>query len=138
MASLNAVHLLGNLTRDVELRFISDGNPVANFSIAINRSYKTKSGEKKEDVTFVKIVVWGRRAEVCNEWLRKGSPVLIEGRLQTRSWETQTGEKRSVLEVVANNVQFLPTKGPQQSETAPQAQVQPEVDDINGEDQPPF
>ncbi|MBL7157200.1 MAG: single-stranded DNA-binding protein [Candidatus Omnitrophica bacterium] len=106
-ASLNRVFLMGNLTRDPELRYVPSGTAVASFDIAINRVYNTQSGEKKEETSFVKVVVWARRAEVCAEYLTKGSPVFVEGRLRSRSWETQDGQKRSAIEVVANNVQFM-------------------------------
>jgi len=106
-ASLNRVFLMGNLTRDPELRYVPSGTAVASFDIAINRVYNTQSGEKKEETSFVKVVVWARRAEVCAEYLAKGSPVFVEGRLRSRSWETQDGQKRSTIEVVANNVQFM-------------------------------
>ncbi len=105
--SLNKVLLMGNLTRDPELRYLPSGQPVTTFTIAVNRNYVAQSGEKKEEVSFIRVVVWARRAEVCNEYLRKGSPVFVEGRLQSRSWEAQDGSKRSTLEVVAQNVQFL-------------------------------
>ena len=106
-ASLNKVLLIGNLTRDPELRYVPSGTAVATFTIAVNRVYTSQAGEKKEEVAFIKIVVWGRRAEVCGEYLSKGSPVFIEGRLQSRSWEGQDGQKRSTTEVIADNVQFL-------------------------------
>jgi len=106
-ASLNHVVLIGNLTRDPELRYIGSGQAVTTFSIAVNRSYNSQAGEKKEEVTFLRIVTWGKRAEVCNEYLKKGSPVCVEGRLQSRTWEAQDGSKRSTVEVVASNVQFL-------------------------------
>lgn len=107
MASLNKVFLMGNLTRDPELRYIPSGTAVATFTVAINRVYTNQTGEKKEEVSFIRIVVWGRRAEVCGEYLSKGSPVFVEGRLQSRSWESQDGQKRSTIEVIADNVQFL-------------------------------
>jgi len=106
-ASLNKVMLIGNLTRDPELRYLPSGQAVANFTIAVNRTYNSQSGEKKEEVNFIRIVVWARRAEVCNEYLKKGSPVFVEGRLQSRSWEAQDGSKRSTMEVNAQSVQFL-------------------------------
>lgn len=106
-ASFNKVMLMGNLTRDPELRYVPSGQPVTSFTVACNRSYVSQSGEKKEEVSFIRCVVWGRRAEVCNEYLKKGSPVFVEGRLQSRSWEAQDGSKRSTLEVQAQNVQFL-------------------------------
>ena len=106
-ASLNKVFLIGNLTRDPELRYIPSGQAVASFTIAVNRAYNSQAGEKKEEVSFIRVVVWARRAEVCNEYLKKGSPVFVEGRLQSRSWDAPDGSKRSTIEVVAQNVQFL-------------------------------
>ena len=118
-ASLNKVFLMGNLTRDPELRYIPSGSAVANFSLAINRVYKDAGGEKKEEVSYVKVEVWGKMAEICGEYLTKGRPVLVEGRLKSRSWETQDGQKRSALDVVATSVQFMGAKGdkPQSRET---------------------
>jgi single-strand DNA-binding protein len=110
-ASLNKVFLLGNLTRDPELRYVPSGTAVANFSVAVNRTYKDNTGEKKEDTSFIRIVVWGRMAEICGEYLTKGRSVLVEGRLKSRSWEGPDGQKRSALDVVATNVQFLGAKG---------------------------
>ena len=110
-ASLNKVLLIGNLTRDPELRYLPSGQAVTTFTLAANRTYVAASGEKKEEATFVRVVVWARRAEVCNEYLKKGSPVFVEGRLQSRNWEAQDGTKRSSIEVVANNVQFLSRGG---------------------------
>jgi len=107
MANLNKVFLIGNLTRDPELRYIPSGSAVATFTVAVNRVFKLQTGEKKEQVSFIRVVVWGRRAEVCGEYLSKGSPVFVEGRLQSREWETQEGQKRSTIEVVADNIQFL-------------------------------
>ncbi|MDI6892862.1 MAG: single-stranded DNA-binding protein [Actinomycetota bacterium] len=107
MASLNRVVLIGNLTRDPELRFTPSGTSVANFGIAINRRRTNRQGERVDGVDYFNVVVWGRLAELCNEYIGKGAPVAIEGRLQSRSWETQDGQKRSTVEVVAENVQFL-------------------------------
>ena len=111
MASLNKALLIGNLTRDPELRYIPSGSAVASFTLATNRVYKLQTGEKKEEVSFVRVVVWGRMAEVCGEYLKKGSPVFVEGRLQSRSWDGPDGQKRSTLEVIAVNIQFLRTSG---------------------------
>ena len=110
-ASFNKVLLMGNLTRDPELRYIPSGQAVTSFTVAVNRNYVATTGEKKEEVSFLRIVVWGRRAEVCNEYLKKGSPVFVEGRLQTRSWDAPDGTKRSAVEVIAQNVQFLSRGG---------------------------
>ncbi|MBN1493189.1 MAG: single-stranded DNA-binding protein [Candidatus Omnitrophica bacterium] len=106
-ARLNKVFLIGNLTRDPELRYVTSGQPVVSFSIAVNRVFTSQSGEKKEEASFIRVVVWGRLAEVCNEYLKKGAPIFVEGRLQSRSWEAQDGSKRNTIEVVANNIQFL-------------------------------
>lgn len=106
MASLNKVLLLGNLTRDPELRYVPSGTAVASFGLAMNRTYTAQSGEKKEEVCFVNVVVWGKQAESCGQYLNKGSPVLVEGRLSYRTWE-QEGKTRSTLEVRAERVQFL-------------------------------
>jgi len=122
MTSLNRVFLIGNLTRDPELRYIPSGTAVTTFTVAANRTYTSQAGEKKEDTCFVRVVVWARRAEVCGEFLSKGSLVFVEGRLQSRSWQDQNGQKRSTIEVIANNVQFLgKTKG---SSAPPQSQEQ--------------
>ncbi len=107
MASLNKVMLLGNLTRDPELRYAPNGTPVANFGLAINRRYR-QGEEWRDDVCYVDIVTFGRQAETVGEYLSKGNLAMIEGRLQWRSWETEDGQKRSKHEVVANNVQFMP------------------------------
>ena len=107
MVSLNKVILIGNLTRDPEIRYIPSGTPVGEFGIAVNRAYTTATGERKEEVCYVKIVTWNKLAENCSKYLVKGRPVFVEGRLQSRSWETKDGEKRSTLEVIADRVQFL-------------------------------
>jgi single-strand DNA-binding protein len=115
-ASFNKVLLMGNLTRDPELRYIPSGQPVTTFTVAVNRAYNSQSGEKKEEVSFIRVVVWAKLAEICNEYLKKGSPVFVEGRLQSRSWDAPDGTKRSTLEVVAQSVQFL-SRGPRAEET---------------------
>lgn len=107
MASMNKVFLMGNLTRAPELRYTPSGTPVADLRLAVNRSYTTQSGERREESHFLTVVVWGKQAESCGEYLDKGSPVLVEGRLQTREWETKDGQRRNVVEVVAERVQFL-------------------------------
>ena len=114
--SLNKVMLIGNLTRDPELRYIPSGQGVTSFTVACNRRYMSQSGEKKEEVSFIRVVVWGRRAEVCNEYLKKGNPVYVEGRLQSRSWDGPDGTKRSTIEVIASDVQFLSRGGAGQQE----------------------
>jgi single-strand DNA-binding protein len=138
MASLNKVLLLGNLTRDPELRYAPNGTAVARFGLAVN----TRSGqgeERKEEVCFVDIVAFGRQAEVVGEYLIKGRPVLIEGRLQWRSWESPEGQKRSKHEVIAERVQFMSRgreegigrSGPESSESGEEMDMSlPPDDDI--------
>lgn len=104
---INDVKLIGRLTRDPELRFTSKGQAVCRFDLAVNRRYKDASGEWKDDTTYAPIVVWRETAQRCSDRLKKGSPVYVEGRLKSRSWETKNGEKRTGLEVVAQRVQFL-------------------------------
>lgn len=105
MASLNKVMLIGNLGRDPEIRAAGSGK-VANFSIAVTERY-TSNGERQERTEWVNIVLWNRLAEIAEQYLRKGSPVYIEGRLQTRSWDDQNGQKRYTTEVVGNTMQML-------------------------------
>lgn len=107
MADFNRVFLIGRLARDPELRYIPSGTAVATFTVATNRAYTVASGEKREETCFVRVVAWARQAELCGQYLTKGSPVFVEGRLQSRSWETPEGQKRSTLEVVAQTIQFL-------------------------------
>ncbi|MEO7165793.1 MAG: single-stranded DNA-binding protein [Spartobacteria bacterium] len=112
MANLNKVLLMGNLTRDPEVRYTPKGTAVTELGIAVNRIYSGENGEKREEVTFVDVTVWGRTAENAGEYLKKGRPVFIEGRLQLDSWEDkQSGQKRNKLKVVADNVQFLGSRG---------------------------
>ncbi|MBI2461943.1 MAG: single-stranded DNA-binding protein [Candidatus Rokubacteria bacterium] len=107
MVSLNKVFLIGNLTRAPELRYTPSGTAVSDLRLAVNRAYTTQSGEKRQETSFLTVVVWGKQAETCGEYLDKGSPVLVEGRLQTREWEGKDGQRRNVVEVVADRVQFL-------------------------------
>ena len=107
LASVNKVLLTGRLTRDPELRYTPSGTAVSSFSVASSRSYKGQDGEWKQTVAFVNIVAWGKQAVLVNEYLKKGSAVFLEGRLNSRSWETEEGQKRSTLEVTADRVQFL-------------------------------
>ncbi|MBF0532352.1 MAG: single-stranded DNA-binding protein [Candidatus Omnitrophica bacterium] len=107
MASLNKVFLIGNLTRDPELRYTPGGTAVANLGIAVNRKFKDSSGELKEEVCFLTVTVWDKQAEGCCQYLTKGRPVFVEGVLQSRFWETPDGQKRSAIDVRAERVQFL-------------------------------
>ena len=108
MASFNKVILLGNLTRDPEVRYTPKGSAVCDLGIAINRSYTLDSGEKREEVTYVDVVLWARLAEIAGEYLKKGRPVFIEGRLQLDTWDDkQSGQKRSKLRVIGETMQLL-------------------------------
>lgn len=108
MASFNKVLLMGNLTRDPQLRYLPSNQAVAEFGIACNRKYKTATGEEREEVTFVDITAWGKQAELMNQYFTKGKPIFIEGRLKFDSWEDkQGGGKRSKLTVVMENFQFI-------------------------------
>lgn len=133
MASYNKVLLMGNLTKDPELRYTPQGTAVANLRLAVNRKYRTKEQELKEEVCFITAVVWSKQAETCNQYLHKGSAVFVEGRLQSRSWEDNTGAKRSVIEVRAERVQFMgapsgKTQGSQQPVQAQSGSEQPGVE----------
>jgi single-strand DNA-binding protein len=122
MASLNRVLLIGNLTKDPEMRYTPQGTAVVNLRLAVNRRWKDKTGEQKEEVCFLTIVAWDKQAEVCNQYLRKGAPLFVEGRLQSRSWEDNAGAKRNVVEVRAERVQFLGQPSGSQGKTAPRAE----------------
>jgi single-strand DNA-binding protein len=109
MASLNAVFLMGNLTRDPELRYTPSGTAVVNLRLAVNRTF-TVQGDKREEVLFIDVVAWSKQAEACAEYLAKGSSIFVDGRLQSREYEAKDGGKRTVIEVVAETVQFLTRK----------------------------
>src|SRR3954453_6865557 len=108
MASFNKVILLGNLTRDPEVRYTPKGTAVTELGMAVNRVYTAENGEKREDTTFVDVTLWGRTAEIAGEYLKKGRPVFIEGRLQLDTWDDkQSGQKRSKLRVIGETMQLL-------------------------------
>ncbi|VVM07912.1 single-stranded DNA-binding protein [Methylacidimicrobium tartarophylax] len=107
MADLNRVFLIGNLTRDPEVRYTPKGTAVGDLSVAVNTSVRGQDGQVKEETCFVDIVAWGRQAETSKEFLHRGSPIFVEGRLQFEQWETREGEKRSRLRVRAERIQFL-------------------------------
>ncbi len=143
MPSYNRVLLMGNLTRNPEIRYTPSGTAVADLGLAINDSYKNKAGETVEQVCFVDVVVWSRQAESAVEYLHKGSPVFVEGRLQLDQWENQQGEKRSKLRVRADRVQFLGTPGKDAeyaaapaAETAPSVPAVPAPEAADDEDVP--
>lgn len=126
MASLNKVFLIGNLTRDPDLKYTADGTAICNFGIAVNESFKGKDGEKKEKVGFYDVVVWGKSAENANSYLAKGRAVMIEGKLDYSTWETDDGAKRSKVSIVAQNIQYLSSPISQEGDSKP------------GEDDVPF
>jgi single-strand DNA-binding protein len=108
MASFNKVILLGNLTRDPEVRYTPKGSAVCDLGLAVNRSYTLDNGEKREEVTYVDVVLWARLAEIAGEYLKKGRPVFIEGRLQLDTWDDkQSGQKRSKMRVIGETMQLL-------------------------------
>jgi single-strand DNA-binding protein len=110
MASLNKVFLMGNLTRDPELRYTPSGTPVCEFGLAVNRTYTGRDGEQRDETCFVDVTMWGRRGVVISEYFTKGRPIFIEGRLKFDSWETSEG-RRSKMSVVAENFQFIGGRG---------------------------
>jgi single-strand DNA-binding protein len=153
MANLNRVLLIGNLTRDPEVRYTPKGTPVTEIGLAVNRVYSGEDGEKKEETTFVDVTLWARQAEIAGQYLKKGRPVFIEGRLQLDTWDDkQTGQKRSRLRVVAENLQLLgsrqegegsssPSSAPRRSPSvsAPPARPEPRDPDLDAEpDDIPF
>jgi single-strand DNA-binding protein len=108
---INKAMIYGNLTRDPEMRALPNGTPVTSFSVATNRVYKDKSGVRQESVDYHNVVVFGRQAETVNQYLRKGSPAFVEGRIQTRSWDDKEGKKQYRTEIVADTIQFGPKGG---------------------------
>lgn len=123
--SLNKVTLIGNLTREPELRYTPQGTAVATFSVATNRQWKTESGDQKEDAEFHRIVAWDKLAEICSQLLKRGSKVYVEGRLQTRKWQTKDGLERTTTEIVISEMMMLDKMG---AESAPQSDREPEID----------
>lgn len=120
MASLNKVFLIGNLTRDPELRYTAGGTAVADLNMAVNQRFVSRStNERREEVVFVAITVWGKQAEACGEYLTKGSSLFVEGKLQLDTWESKDGQKRNRLRVVAQRVQFIGRPAAQRVTGAP-------------------
>lgn len=132
MAGLNKVMVIGNLGADPEMRYTADGAAVTNFRIAASRNYTGADGERKEETEWFRIVAFRKLAELCNQYLQKGRRVYVEGRLQTRSWEGQDGQKRYTTEVIAQDVQFLDSK----PGGAPRAEDQDAAMDLEPEDVP--
>jgi len=124
MASFNKVILAGNLTRDPELRYTPKGTAVAKIGLAINRTWKTETGEVKEEVSFVDVEAWGRQAEVISQYMRKGRPLLIEGRLKLDTWEDKnTHQKQSKLKVVLETFSFIDSKGAEGAAAPPSGEA---------------
>jgi len=120
MANLNRVLLIGNLTRDPEIRYTPKGTAVVDIGLAINRVLGSEEGERREEVTFVDVVLWARLAEIAGQYLKKGRPVFIEGRLQLDTWDDkQTGQKRSRLRVVAEGMQLLGSRSDSETPAPP-------------------
>jgi len=107
VANFNKVILMGNLTRDIELRHTQGGMAIAKFGMAINRRTSSQSGEQRESTCFVDLTAFGKSAELLNQYVRKGSPLFVDGRLEYSTWESQEGQKRSKLEVIVENFQFM-------------------------------
>lgn len=116
---LNKVMIMGNLGRDPEMRYTPSGKPVTSFSVAVSRSYVKPEGERAEVTDWFNVVAWGRLAEICSQYLTKGSMVYVEGRLETRSWEGENGQKHYRTEVVANDVNIIDRKGGRHDEPNP-------------------
>jgi len=157
MANLNKVMLIGNLTRDPELRYTPKGTAVADISLAINRVWNNDQGQKQEETTFVDVTLWGRQAELAQQYLGKGRSAYIEGRLQMDTWDDkETGKKRSKLKVIGETLQFMPdgkgntsgggnggnaqpaSRAPQQGSRPPQGASAAPADDFQEEDEIPF
>ena len=128
MASMNRVFLVGNLTRDPEVSYLPSGKALAKIRMAINNKYKTASGEDRDEICYVNVVVWGKQGEACGQYLSKGSPLLVEGRLKYDEWE-KDGQKQNRLEVVADRTQFIgaPKRSAEYSDSAdsPAGEIHP-------------
>ena len=134
MASLNKVMIIGNLGSEPEMRFTPNGNPVTSFRVATNRVYTTSEGERKQETESFTVISWNKLAEQCNQLLTKGRLVYVEGRLRTRSWEGQDGQKRYRTEIIANRVTFLDR---QAAAPLPEERVEEaEVGEVEPEDIP--
>ena len=127
--SLNRVQLIGNLTRDPELRYTPQGTAVCSFSIATNRNWTTDTGEKKDEVEFHRIVAWAKLAELCSQFLVKGRKVFVEGRLATRSWAAQDGSQKQTTEIIISDMILLDSKRPDASESNGEAAEHIEKED---------
>ena len=140
MANYNKVLLIGNLTRDPELKYTTGGTAVGNFGLAINRTWTGQDGNRREETTFVDCEIWGKRAEAFCEYMAKGRPVFVEGRLRLDSWETQDGQKRNKLKVVCENFEFIGGRqnagGGQREAGAPEPAASPPEEQTPDDDIP--
>lgn len=137
MFSLNRAQIVGNLTRDPEMRYTPNGQAVTSFSVATNRRWRDKDGNNQEQTEFHNIVAWAKLAEIANQYLKKGNKVYVEGRLQTRSWEGQDGAKRNRTEIVAENMIFLTPKGAtEQTDNVPSDETATAKEEIKIEEVP--
>jgi single-strand DNA-binding protein len=130
--NLNKVFLIGNLTRDVVLRTTPSGRSVADFGLATNRVWMGANGQKQQEAEFHNIVVWGKMAELCNQYLAKGRMVFIEGRIQTRTWQDANNQKRYKTEIIAENIQF----GPKSMREGAKLEMPPEAEEASHEELP--
>jgi single-strand DNA-binding protein len=135
MATLNKVMIIGNMGTDPEMRYTPNGNPVTSFSIATNRVFTTPENERKQETEWFTVITWNKLAETCNQHLGKGRQVYVEGRLRTRSWEGQDGQKRTRVEIVAERVLFL---GRQATAPLPEESKLEKLEDVTTEDDLPF
>ena len=134
MANVNKVILIGNCTRDPEVRYTPKGTAVADIGLAMNRYFSSDGGERREETTFVDVTLWGRQAEVAGEYLKKGRPVYIEGRLQMDSWDDKnTGQKRTKLKIVGEQMQLLGSRDSGGSSSAPQRRSESNFTESNNQ-----
>ncbi len=148
MPNVNLVVLIGTLTRDPEVKYTAGEKSIANIGLAINHAYTTDAGEKRETVTFVDVEMWGKLADLCSQYVKKGDPLYVSGRLHLDSWDDKTtGQKRTKMKVIADQMQFLASKGkredsapppPRGHAAAPRKPVDPDLDGMDAEDDIPF
>ena len=130
MASLNKVQIIGRLGADPEMRYTANGTPVTNFRVACDRRYTTTAGERRNETEWVSVVAWQQLAETAGQYLSRGRLVYVEGRLQTRQWEDREGNRRYTTEVVAQNIEFLDSRGPDDNPGGAAAAAPPNADDL--------
>ena len=138
--SLNRAQIIGNLTRDPELRYTPNGTAVCSFSVATNRTWTTDTGEKREEAEFHRVVAWNKLAEICSQFLVKGRKVFIEGRLSTRSWNAQDGTQRNTTEIIASDMILLDSRRPEEEhlEGGGEEKIEPDASSENSESAPPM